>query len=360
MRLTNWKRTTKFTPLEINRLKKKEERKISLSGINLSFPNPKYILVFLVFIFIIFGSIRFIRIVNEYVYWRETRDLYTAALFNIPVDYSHLKPFRNWAVSDLENIRARAAIVLVTETEKAGSRVIFKKNASKILPIASLTKMLTAYIALKNYELRETVVITKEVIRTDQDISGLDPGEKITVEKLLYSMLIESSNDAAYALAGIMGERNFLDLMNLQVKEMKLNNTRFVSPSGIDPEFLHQGYDRSSVYDLAMMIKYMLEQAEEDVRINKIFEITRTAEQKIFLADGSFHHRALNTNKLLDEFPGIIGAKTGETFLAGECLLMIIPRPRGEGYVIAVILGSDDRFQEMEKLINWLHKAYRW
>ena len=188
-----------------------------------NFENAKYILAFLVLIFVIFGGVKFGKITNEYVYWKDTEDLYTAALVNAPIDYSYMKPFRNWEIEGLDDIEAGAAIALVVKTyEQKGekSRVVFEKNSSKILHIASLTKLLTAYISLKNYDLEQKTTITKEVVDTEESKGQFRIGEEFTVEELLHSMLIESSNDAAKAIADIMGEKQFVRLMNSQVKKM--------------------------------------------------------------------------------------------------------------------------------------------
>jgi len=322
--------------------------------------NFKDVLATLTIILLVLGSFKIGKIANEYLYWQETKDIYTAALVNAPIDYSYLKPFRNWEIRNLEGIGAVAAIALVTDTEKSESQVIFEKNASKPLPIASLTKLLTGYIALKNYDLEQKVSITQEVINTKENEGQFMVGQEFAVEELLYSMLIESSNDSAKALADIMGEKKFVGLMNLEAKKMGLNNSYFINPTGLDPDSSDNGYNHSTVYDLAVMVKYILEESINDVKIAKLFEISRTSEYQIFLANGFFHHWALNTNKLLSEFPEMIGAKTGETPLSGKCLIVIIPKPKGNGYVINVILNSNNRFEEMEKIINWLDVAYRW
>jgi D-alanyl-D-alanine carboxypeptidase len=339
MKLETWKPKTKF----------------KLDSVNL-----KDALAVLIVILLVLGSFMLGKIANEYLYWKNTKEIYMAAVVKSPVDYSFLKPFRNWEVSNLEGIGATAAIALATEAEEGKNQIIFEINASKLLPIASLTKILIAYIVSKDYDLEQEITITQEVVDTKGDEAQFKVGEKFIVRELLYSMLIESSNDAAKALADIMGEKQFVDLMNSQAKEMGLNNTHFINPTGLDPDFSYKGHSYSTVYDLAVMIRYILEASEKDPKIAKFFEITKIAEHEISLANGVFHHRALNTNELLDEFPEMIGAKTGETPLAGKCLLVIMPRPKGDGYVITIILNSNNRFEEMKKIINWLHKAYKW
>ncbi|MEA3453265.1 MAG: serine hydrolase [Patescibacteria group bacterium] len=324
-----------------------------------SFQNAKYILAFLVFVFIILGGVKLGNIINEYVYWQNTKDIYTAALITPPIDYSYMKPFRNWGVANLENIGAQAAIAFVIK-DKGESRIVFEKNSSKMLHIASLSKIFTAYIALKNYDLEEKITITKQVVDTEETKGQFRIGEKFTVEELLYSMLIESSNDAAKAIADVMGERQFVKLMNSEAKSMGLNNSHFVDPIGLDPDFPGEGYNHSTVTDLAKMIEHILKESERDPKIAKLFEIIKQAKYTVTLSNGSNHHQAFSTNKLLDDFPNLIGSKTGQTPIAGQCLLMIMPKEKGNGSVVAIILNSNNRFGEMKKIINWIQEAFIW
>jgi D-alanyl-D-alanine carboxypeptidase len=326
----------------------------------LDFLKAKHVLAFFIVVFLVLASIKLGQIINEYVYLNNLKDIYTASIVKNPIDYSFLKPFRNWNVNDLDDIDAKAAASLVTGEWNGKSQLIFGRNASKMLPIASLTKLLTAYVALKNYDLEQTTVITPEVVATEEAKGYLRVGEEFTVNELLHSMLIESSNDAAKAIADIMGEKEFVATMNAEAKRMGLNHSYFTDPIGFDPDFPYQTYNYSTAYDLALLAWHILNETKNDPKIAAIFEITRYNKYNISLASGLFHHLAENTNKLLDEFPDMLGGKTGQTPMAGQCLLVVIPKSKGEGYLINVILGSDNRFSEMKKIINWLGQAFVW
>ncbi|MBU3964649.1 serine hydrolase [Patescibacteria group bacterium] len=304
------------------------------------------------------GSIALGKIANEYLYWKKTKDIYTAAVVSAPVDYSFLKPFRNWKTGELEGLKAKSAISLVTDS--GSPRMIFDKSPDEIMPIASLTKLLTAYIVLQNYELDQEVVISQRAVDTEEIIGGFWVGEKFTVDQLLHSILIESSNDAARALAEIMGEQQFVNLMNKKVKEIGLKYTHFIDPIGLDPDFFGGGYNYSTANDLAMMVRHILQEADTNPEIARIFEITRNPKYPITLANGRVHHEAISTNKLLSEFPNTFGAKTGQTPIAGQCLLVIMPQPKNGGHVINIVLGSSDRFKDMENIINWINTAFVW
>jgi len=304
----------------------------------------------LIFALLIFGSLKLSEVIESHILYK------TASVYNNneTIDYSFLKPFRNWEVKALENIGARSALSMVVNSHN--EKIVFEKNIDEMLPMASLSKIMTAYVALKSYNLDDSIVITKKIVMTEENKGNFKIGERITVEQLLNSMLIESSNDAAVAIAEIMGEEQFVSLMNQTAEELQLSHTHFVDPVGLDPDNGIGGYNYSTAKELALLTQKILKQESGA----KIIEIMSKQEADILLADGQFHHKAVNTNEMLKEFPDMIGGKTGQTPIAKQCLLIILPKPKSEGYLINVILGSNDRFQEMKNIINWLNKAFVW
>ena len=154
-------------------------------------------------------------------------------------------------------------------------------------------------------------------------------------------MLIQSSNDAAFALTGRVGERAFVDLMNIYAGQMGLRHTGFINPTGLEPDNSSLPMNTSTAEELAVLAEYILEKEPE------IFEITANKSYEVLRPDGSLHDFIpQNTNILLGEMPGIIGGKTGWSPAAGGCLLLIFEKPEGNGYYITVVLGADDRFEE--------------
>lgn len=245
-------------------------------------------------------------------------------------------PIRNWVVEE-PDIQARTAAVF----DINGNKFLYSKNIREKLPIASLTKIMTAIIVLKNLGLDEVITISKKAVMTEGENGHLIIGEELTVRDLLYIMLVESSNDAAVALADTVN--NFTDLMNQKIKELGLEDTHFVDPTGISK------WNYSTAFDLAHLTKYSF--------FNKplIWQILGIKEIEIR------NHQLINTNKLLGEIPEIVGGKTGFTEEAGECMLTMIKVPDKPGeYLIIIILGSENRELETKKLINWVEKAYVW
>ena len=318
----------------------------------------KIFIFFLIFAVLVFGSLKLAQVIRGYIFYKSIEDFNNGSIINQTIDYSFLKPFRNWEVKGLEEIDARSAVSMAINSHE--EKIVFEKNSDEILPIASLSKIMTAYVALKNYELSDSIVITQKIVETEENKGDFRIGERLTVEQLLASTLIESSNDAAMAIAEIMGEREFVSLMNQEAKALGLEHTYFIDPIGLDPDNGIGGYNYSTTRELALLIQQILKESSDNPKIAKIIEIMSKEEYDITLANGNFHHKAISTNKILDEFPDMLGAKTGQTPKAKQCFLVILPKPKGEGYLINIILGSDDRFGEMKKIINWLNKAFVW
>ncbi len=324
--------------------------------------NKKFVKIVAIFLFLAilsFGFYEFKTILSGYLEWKYSKTVYQKALAEMPVDYSFLRPFRNWNVKPLE-LNAKAAISYLHTNQ--GSKIIFAKNIEKPLPIASLSKLFTAYVALKSYDLDKEVELTKEIIETEEEIGQFWIGEKFTVKDLLHSALIESSNDAAMALASGMGKEKFVKLLNSEVKSLGLKHTFFADPVGVDPDYPGEPYNFSTAYDLAKFTSSLVLKSKTDPRIDLMWEITKIPEYYLYRPDGSFHHKMINTNKLLEEFKDeIIGGKTGYTPMAKECFILVIKSPRNEdGFIVNVILGSDNRFKDMKQLINWTKQAYIW
>jgi len=165
---------------------------------------------------------------------------------------------------------------------------------------------------------------------------------------------MESSNDATAALTEVIGKKAFVDLMNLEAKNLELENTYFVDAIGLDPDVPDGPINHSTAEDSAKLAIYLLEDKP------KILGILSLSEFNLYLANGMFHHKIKNTNELLGEIPNIIAGKTGWTPEAEGCLLLVTKMPQSKGIAINVVLGSSDRFGEMKKLVEWLKEAYKW
>jgi len=232
-------------------------------------------------------------------------------------------------------INSKAAISVESDL-KDNETVIFQKNENLKLPIASLTKLMTAVISFENYDLSQDITVNKEADEQLPMQTDFKLGDTFPIEKFLHVMLIESSNKAAYALAEHMGQEKFITLMNLKAKKIGLKNTFFADPTGLSAQNV------STVNDLMTLAKYILKNYPEIAQITTIknYELDNLG-------------KITNTNQLLTDVPEIIFSKTGFTNYANGCLLIAINNLENNNYLINIILGADDRFLEMKKLINW-------
>lgn len=257
-------------------------------------------------------------------------------------------PLRNWSVEEPE-ISAKSAIVLNFKANNQKNSILYQKNINQVLPIASLTKIMTAIIALENFDLEEVIKVSKNSVNIIGNNGGLIRGEELKVKDLLYIMLMESSNDAAMALTSDnprLGYEEFINLMNSKVKELELKNTIFFEPVGLSPD------NQSTVLEIANLSRYAF-------NFSLISEILKTPTTAISSIDRRFIHNLTNTNKLLGRIPQIIGGKTGFTDEAGGCMLTV-SNISNNNYLISVVLGSSQREEDTEKLINWAQEAWLW
>ncbi len=239
-------------------------------------------------------------------------------------------------------ISAQAALVYDLES----GIVLFGRNPETSLSPASTTKIMTAIVALEHYDPDEVVTIS--TVANDGQTMGLVPGERITVENLLYGALIQSGNDAAWALAEHFpgGEPAFVKAMNTKAKELNLTATNFTNPVGYDDPA-----HKMSASDLTRLAAYAL----KNRTITKIVAIPQIT---ISDADHVRYHALENVNALLGKIPGVAGIKTGWTEEAGENLVTLVER---DGHrVITVVLKSQNRFSDTETLIGWVFANYRW
>ena len=223
---------------------------------------------------------------------------------------------------------------------------MYKRNELELLAPASTTKILTALVALDHYQLDD--VVTVATTANNGQVMGLVPGEKITVENLLYGALIHSGNDAAWALGEhyVGGMDAFVAEMNAKAKLIHLDNSHFTNPVGYDDP-----NHKMTPTDLARLAAFAL----TNKTIAKIVAIPQ-----ITISDvtHTYFHSLTNVNQLLGKIPGVGGIKTGWTEEAGENLVTLIER---DGHrVIIVVLKSANRFAETSALINWIFSSYEW
>ncbi len=216
---------------------------------------------------------------------------------------------------------------------------IFEKNKNQKFIPASTTKIITALVAFDVYKPDEVIEVKKTI--SDGQIIDLKIGEKITVENLLYGMLVHSGNDAAYVLAENYGYEKFLKLMNEKAKKLFMKDSFFNDPSGLSNS------QYTTPFDLALASRELLKN-------HYLAKIVSTKEITISDVDFKYFHKLTNVNKLLGEIAGLGGLKTGYTEEAGENLVSFYKKNHHQ-YII-VVLKSLDRFADTTNIIKWIEE----
>lgn len=276
--------------------------------------------------------------------------LYTPAL-SIADDYLENDFIENYQqlisvssnLSKIPDINAKHAIVL----DRASNSVLFGKNENEKCKMASTTKIMTAIVVIEKSNLNEIVTISKKAASVGGSRLGLSTNDKISIENLLYGLLLRSGNDAAVALAEYVGGsvENFANMMNDKASTLGLESTHFVTPHGLDNENHY-----TTAYELALITNYALK--------NDVFsKIVKTKNYTITINDDL--KQLQNTNELLDALTGVYGVKTGFTNGANRCL--VTSCKRNDLDIICVVLGCDtkkDRTLDSIKLINYIFDNY--
>ena len=236
------------------------------------------------------------------------------------------------------DVSAKAAVLI----EASSGDVVFEKNADIRLPMASTTKIMTAVAALENHSPDAVVTVNEKACGVEGSSVYLKPGEKLTMEELLYALLLESANDAAAAIAyEVSGDiPSFAALMNETAAKIGLTDSHFMNPHGLDCEGHY-----TTAHDLAKLTAYALQN-------EKFREIVSTYKHNIpYPGEESGGVRVLlNHNKLLKLCDDVIGVKTGFTKKSGRCLVSAAER---DGVcLIAVTLNAPDDWNDHRTMLE--------
>ncbi|HWA64380.1 MAG TPA: serine hydrolase [Candidatus Paceibacterota bacterium] len=269
---------------------------------------------------------------------------HTAEAFVLPLSQPNYLPLRDERDGG-PNLDAKAAIVYDVKSD----RDLFARNPDEKLPIASLTKILNAVVVWERFSPNEIATVQPTAVKVDGERQDLFVGETISINSLLRLMLIESSNDAAYALRDY-AQTQGIDLiaeMNAKAAALGMTSTHIVDAAGLDDS----GY--STAHDLIKIVSYGL-------RYDALWNFSRERTAVVASADGSIAHEIKSTNELLGKLADIFGGKTGYTDSALGCIMLIVQAPEADDKIIAIVLGSTGRFEAMSQLVAWTKQAYRW
>lgn len=241
-----------------------------------------------------------------------------------------------------KQLHAQSAVLMDADS----GRVLYGKEENQIRPMASTTKIMTCILALEEMEKNQMVTISDYAAEQPKVHLGVQSQERYYLKDLLYSLMLESHNDSAVAIAeGIAGSvESFADRMNRKAKELGCNHTYFVTPNGLDDSD-EEGTHSTTARDLAMIMRYCMMQSPMK---EEFLEITQTRSYQFTDVDGKRNFICTNHNAFLDMMEGALTGKTGFTADAGYCYVGGL-RQNGKTFIVALLA------------CGWPnHKSYKW
>lgn len=239
-------------------------------------------------------------------------------------------------------VTSESAILL----DQDSGRVLYAKQENKQLLIASITKIMTAVLAIESNRLDEIVTVDASILKAYGSNIYLEVGEELTLRDLVYGLMLRSGNDAAIMIANFVGgeEANFVKRMNEKAQQLGMKNSVFVNPHGLD----EKGGNLATAYDMALLTKYA----------NNLTEYKTITKTKIKRATSNYKSYIWqNKNKLLDLYKWTTGGKTGFTEQAGRTL--VSTASRGGLNLIVVTLNDGADWNTHQELYNYGFNNYK-
>lgn len=250
---------------------------------------------------------------------------------------------------------ARSAVLMDADS----GRVLYEKNGYEQMPMASTTKIMTCIIALEQGNLQDVVTASSYAAGQPAVHLGMRNGQQYKLEDLLYSLMLESHNDSAVAIAEHIGGsvEGFAELMNQKARDIGCEDTYFITPNGLDATKTINGetYSHSTTArDLARIMKYCLTESE---KTDDFLTITRTVSRSFTTVDEKSSYSVNNHNAFLNMMDGALSGKTGFTAKAGYCYVGALERD-GRRYIVALLAcgwpnNKSYKWSDTRKLMNY-------
>ncbi len=262
------------------------------------------------------------------------------------------------AKEEPNDLYARSAVLMDAES----GRVLFEKNGTEVRAMASTTKIMTCILALEQGSEDMVVTFSSSASKQPKVHLGASKGEQFYLGDLLYSLMLESHNDSAVAIAeAISGDvTSFADRMNQKAKEMGCEHTYFITPNGLDASD-EKGTHSTTATDLARMMSYCIMDSPKKERF---LEITQTAQYSFSNLEGKQTYTCTNHNAFLGMMEEAISGKTGFTADAGYCYVGAV-ESEGRTFVVALLAcgwpnNKSYKWSDMKKLVAYGMEHYEY
>lgn len=241
------------------------------------------------------------------------------------------------------NVFAESAILMCANN----GEILFSRNADKQLSMASTTKIMTSLLALEMAMPEQEITVTKEMVSVEGTSMGLLAGDSVSMKELVYGMLLQSGNDAANTVAYVIGggQEGFAKLMNERASEIGMDNTNFVTPSGLDDDNHY-----STAYDMALL-------ACECIKNPEFLQICSQKKARLTYGNPPYERILTNHNRLLWKYSDTIGIKTGFTKKSGRCL--VSAAKRNGVTLVAVTLNAPDDWNDHISMYEYGFSKYK-
>ncbi|MBR0349806.1 MAG: D-alanyl-D-alanine carboxypeptidase [Clostridia bacterium] len=235
------------------------------------------------------------------------------------------------------SLSAECAVVLNVQT----GEVLFSKNADMRHSMASTTKIMTALLAVESGKLQSEIVVSDDMLKVEGTSMGLVDGDSVSLNELVYGMMLSSGNDTANVTAFFLGDsiENFASMMNNRATEIGMKNTSFVTPSGLDAD-----EHFSTAYDMALL-------GAAAVKNPKFVSVCSSESVSVTFGNPPYRRKLYNHNKLLNLYDGALGIKTGFTKKSGRCLVSYAKKDSAE--LVAVTLNAPDDWNDHIKMLDY-------
>lgn len=257
---------------------------------------------------------------------------------------------------ELKELYARSAVLMDADS----GRILFGKNESDVLPMASTTKIMTCIIALENMKKNQICEVSEIAVQQPKVHLGVRTGEKYYLEDLLYSLMLESHNDSAVIIAETIGGsvEAFVDMMNIKAKELGCTDTYFITPNGLDDKNEH-GIHSTTSKDLAQIMRYCIVKSSQK---DKFLKITRAREYRFSDIEGKRKFVCHNHNLFLDMMAGALSGKTGFTNDAGYCYVGALKKDERTFIVALLACGwpgnKEYKWLDTRKIMEYALRNY--
>lgn len=243
----------------------------------------------------------------------------------------------------MASISAQSVVVIDVDS----AAILLEKNSHQKVAPASTTKLMTALVARDNLSLDKLISVKEKPLGIGHTI-GFKLGESFLAADVFKGLLINSGNDAAEVLAQNhpQGRAAFIEAMNAKAQALHLRESNFINPSGLDAAAHY-----TSAFDLSLISRQLMKDSF-------LKSLVGTQQAQITDQTGLNQYLFYNTNLLLGTEPGVVGIKTGTTDLAGEALITQVERDQHQ--VMIIVLGSENRYADTKKIIDWVFSNYQW